>query len=94
MAGDGLIDLQQSVSFSILPAWKARYAPVVRTNREHWFAFCLTHRRQPRLHAGEHTDYRWLPHEQAERLATSWSNRDAIRYLFRQGWGPCRVHDV
>lgn len=89
MAGDGLIDLRKSVTFPILPAWKARYAPSARTNREHWFAFSLTHRRQPRLHADEHTDYLWLPHAQAERLVASWSNRDAIRYLFRQDWDSC-----
>jgi dATP pyrophosphohydrolase len=82
MAGDRLIDLQQSVSFAILPAWRARYAPSARSNREHWFALPLVHRRQPRLHADEHTDYRWLPQQQAQRLASSWTNRDAIRYLF------------
>ncbi|MEJ2692170.1 MAG: hypothetical protein P8166_03705, partial [Candidatus Thiodiazotropha sp.] len=83
--------LHHSITFPILPAWKARYAASARFNREHWFALSLTHRRQPYLHAAEHTDYRWLPHEQAERLATSWSNRDAIRYLFLQGWDRCSV---
>lgn len=82
MAGDRLIDLRQCVSFAILPAWRARYAPSARSNREHWFALPLGHRRQPRLHADEHTDYRWLPQQQAQRLASSWTNRDAIRYLF------------
>jgi dihydroneopterin triphosphate diphosphatase len=81
MAGDGLIDLQRRVTFPILPAWRARYAPSERSNREHWFALPLAHRRQPLLHADEHTDYRWLPYRQAERLATSWTNRDAIRLI-------------
>jgi dATP pyrophosphohydrolase len=82
MAGDRLIDLQRSVTFPILPAWRSRYAPSARVNREHWFAMPLVHRRQPRLQVDEHTEYLWLPHERAARLASSWSNRDAIRYLF------------
>jgi len=81
MAGDGLIDLHNSVTFPILPAWRARYAPSAHSNREHWFAIILPRRRQPHLHLDEHTEYRWLPFTQAARLATSWTNRDAIRYL-------------
>ncbi|MEJ2454931.1 MAG: dihydroneopterin triphosphate diphosphatase [Candidatus Thiodiazotropha sp.] len=82
MAGAALRDLHHSVSFPILPAWRSCYAPSARSNREHWFALPLSLRRQPHLHADEHTEYRWLYHEQAARLASSWTNRDAIRYLF------------
>ncbi len=85
MAGDRLIDLGRVAEFPILPAWRARYAPSARTNREHWFALQLAHRRRPRLHADEHTEYRWLPPAQAARLASSWTNRDAIRYLLGDG---------
>jgi dATP pyrophosphohydrolase len=81
MAGDGLIDLRRSVTFSILPAWRSRYAPSARGNREHWFALPLVHRRIPRLKSDEHTAYCWLPWKAAERLASSWTNRDAIHYL-------------
>ncbi len=87
MAGDALLDLHHSVSFPILPAWRSRYAPSARSNREHWFALPLALRRQPLLHADEHTEYRWLRHEQAARLASSWTNRDAIRHLFNIGAG-------
>ena len=82
MAGSTLIDLGHSVTFPILPAWRSRYAPSARTNREQWFALTLAHRRQPHLHADEHTGFRWLPHERAAHLAGSWTNRDAIRLLF------------
>jgi dihydroneopterin triphosphate diphosphatase len=87
MAGDGLIDLHRSVTFPILPAWRSRYAPSARSNREYWFVLALAGRRQPRLRADEHTEYRWLPHEQAARLASSWTNRDLIRSLFNRGVG-------
>ncbi len=81
MAGDALIDLRHNVTFPILPAWRSRYAPSALSNREHWFALALPCRRVVRLHPDEHTAYRWLPPAQAERLASSWTNREAIRYL-------------
>lgn len=88
MAGDALVDLARGERFPILPAWRARYAPVAHTNTEHWFALRLARRRLPRLHAAEHREYRWLPYRQALRLTSSWTNRKAIRLLFgeSQGW--------
>ena len=83
MAGDALIDLRHSVTFPILPDWRSSYAPSARVNREHWFVLPLAFRRQPRLHAEKHTEFRWLPHEQAARLASSWTNRDAILKMCR-----------
>jgi dATP pyrophosphohydrolase len=82
MAGDGLIDLGQQVSFPILPAWRSRYAPTAKTNIEHWFALLLPGRRLLRLHPNEHTAYRWVSYAQALRLASSWTNRKAICCLF------------
>jgi len=76
-----LWDLRQSRLFPIIPAWRARYAPGVCFNREHWFALCLPSRRLIRLNPAEHLEYRWLPASRAAALATSWTNRDAIRWL-------------
>ena len=81
MAGDGLIDLHHQVTFPILPAWRSRYAPSAHANTEHWFALALPGRRLPRLQPDEHSAYRWVSCRQALRLATSWTNRKAIRYL-------------
>lgn len=83
-AGDRLIDLKRSVLFPIVRAWQARYAPRVRFNREYWFALILETRRLIRLNPAEHLEYRWLPARQALNLASSWTNRDAIRAL-----APC-----
>ena len=88
MAGDRLMDLRQQVSFPILPAWRSRYAPSAHTNTEHWFALMLPNRRQPRLHASEHSAYRWVSYDQALRLASSWTNRKAIRFLYANGINP------
>lgn len=78
-AGAGLRDLQRSLVFPILPAWRARYAPEARFNREHWFLVQLSGRRLIRLNPGEHNQYLWLSQPRAERLASSWTNRRAIR---------------
>jgi dATP pyrophosphohydrolase len=80
-AGGGLIDLRHSVLFPIISAWRARYAPNVCFNREYWFALVLETRRLVRLNAEEHLEYRWLPGPRAAGLASSWTNRDAIRAL-------------
>ncbi|MEW8626129.1 MAG: dihydroneopterin triphosphate diphosphatase [Candidatus Thiodiazotropha sp.] len=81
MAGNRLIDLHQQVNFPILPAWRSRYAATAHTNKEHWFGLQLPSRRIPRLQADEHSEYRWVSSDQALRLASSWTNRKAIRYL-------------
>jgi dATP pyrophosphohydrolase len=76
-----LWDMRQSRLFPIIPSWRARYAPGVHFNREHWFALCLPDHRLIRLNPAEHLEYRWLPAARAARLATSWTHRDAIRRL-------------
>lgn len=80
-AGSALIDLRRSVLFPILRSWQGRYAPRIRFNREYWFALILDTRRLIHLDPTEHLEYRWLPAHRAAVLATSWSNRDAIRAL-------------
>jgi len=81
MAGSGLWDLKHTESFPIVPPWRARYAPNARNNREHWFAYKVSGRRMIRLNRSEHSEYRWLPLRRGTDLATSWSNRKAMRLL-------------
>jgi dATP pyrophosphohydrolase len=80
-AGSRLIDLRRSVLFPIIRAWQAKYAPRVHFNREYWFALALETRRLVRLDPAEHSEYLWLPANRAAALATSWTNRDAIRAI-------------
>ena len=80
-AAGRLIDLRRSVLFPIISAWRARYAPNVHFNREYWFALVLETRRLIRLNPEEHLEYLWLPAQRAAALASSWTNRDAIRVL-------------
>lgn len=79
--GSALIDLKHSVLFPIVRAWRARYAPNVRFNREYWFALVLETRRMIRVNPSEHLEYRWLSADRAAILCGSWTNRDAIRAL-------------
>jgi dATP pyrophosphohydrolase len=81
LAGGALIDLRHSTLFPIIRAWRKRYAPNVCFNREYWFALVLETRRLIRLNPREHSEYRWLQVGPAYALATSWTNRDAIRTL-------------
>jgi dATP pyrophosphohydrolase len=81
MVGGALIDLRQSRLFPIIQAWRHRYAQNVCFNREYWFALVVETRRLIRLNPREHSEYRWLTAGQAQALATSWTNRDAIRAL-------------
>jgi dATP pyrophosphohydrolase len=76
-----LWDMHLSRLFPILRAWRARYAPGVCFNHEHWFALPLPGRRLIRLNPVEHQEYLWLPAARAACLATSCTNRDAIRWL-------------
>jgi dihydroneopterin triphosphate diphosphatase len=86
LVGGALIDLRHSKLFPIIRAWRERYAPNVCFNREYWFALVLETRRLIRLNPREHSEYRWLAAAQAQALATSWTNRQAIRTL----GGPAR----
>ncbi|UHD18085.1 dihydroneopterin triphosphate diphosphatase [Thiocapsa bogorovii] len=86
LVGGALIDLHHSNLFPIIQAWRKRYAPNVCFNREYWFALMLETRRLIRLNPREHTQYRWLAAQPALALATSRTNRDAIRGLAGIAW--------
>lgn len=76
-----LVDIRHSERFAIVPPWRARYAPGEHYNKEHWFSLQLPGRRIIKLNPEEHTELRWLRITQASRLASSWTNRNAILWL-------------
>jgi dATP pyrophosphohydrolase len=82
LSGYRLTNLHRGARFPIHSAWRRRYDPKVRTNREHWFLALLDGPRRPRLNAAEHRRWRWLPAGEAARIASSWTNRKVIRQLF------------
>lgn len=73
-----LQDCRRINRFPIHPAWRARYAPGVETNREHVFLAPCDRRPEIRLEPREHQAYCWLQRQQAARRASSYTNREAI----------------
>ncbi|OOZ36688.1 dihydroneopterin triphosphate diphosphatase [Solemya velesiana gill symbiont] len=80
-----LVDCHHCERFPIIHSWRKRYAPGAHYNREHWFKLQLPGRRIIKLNADEHSELPWLPIPQAARLATSWTNRDAMLSLITAG---------
>ena len=77
----GLADAGITRSFPILPEWRARYAPDVQENLEHWWYLELPERASVVLNPAEHSSYRWLPLAEAIGIASSWTNREALERL-------------
>lgn len=77
LSPEGIEDLQIGARFPIHPAWRARFAPNVRENRERWFRLCLDWPANVCL-SREHVRAQWLPAPEAARRVSSWSNRVAI----------------
>lgn len=80
-ANGHLIDARHTERFSILPAWRGRFAPTAHYNTEHRFYLPLPSRRLIRLSREEHSQLRWLPQYQAAQQASSWTNRAAIMQI-------------
>lgn len=85
MAAVGLRDLGLVQRFPILPEWSSRFAPGVGENVEHAFSLELPETRVPRLRPEEHVSCRWLTLTGALDLASSWTNRNAIRRVYGIG---------
>ncbi|HEX6929097.1 MAG TPA: dihydroneopterin triphosphate diphosphatase [Gammaproteobacteria bacterium] len=83
MADAGLEDTGIVNEFEIIPPWTERYAPGTRTNREYVYLLQLRERPGIELDGREHVEFRWLNAADAAVLATSATNRDAIRRLLK-----------
>lgn len=73
-----IVDCRRSQRFPIKPEWRVRYGPGVTENLEHVFRLELPVKPPIALSAHEHSEYLWLPREQAAQRTASWTNRDAI----------------
>lgn len=67
--------------FEIYSHWRHRFAPGTTHNTEHVFSLEVEARLPVTLAPDEHTDWLWLPWEQAADKCFSWTNQDAIRML-------------
>ncbi len=73
-----LIDCQTTNRYSILPAWRSRYAPEVGANIEHLFR--VVYRRCPeiQINSKEHRGFCWFSKNEAVQSVSSITNREAI----------------
>ncbi|MET3496803.1 dihydroneopterin triphosphate diphosphatase [Variovorax boronicumulans] len=76
-----LVDWQLSNIYEIYPGWRARYEPGITHNTEHLFGLCVPGRLTPTLAPREHTDWQWLPYQEAADACFSPSNAEAILLL-------------
>lgn len=67
--------------FEIFSRWSGRYAPGTTHNKEHVFSLELPSTLPVKLAPSEHTQYVWLPWQEAADKCFSWSNVAAIREL-------------
>ena len=67
--------------FDIDPRWQDRFGPGVVQNEEFEWRYRLTVPRDIELNEKEHSEYQWLPLNEAIDTVWSWTNRDALRAL-------------
>ncbi|WP_342618675.1 dihydroneopterin triphosphate diphosphatase [Rhodoferax sp. GW822-FHT02A01] len=79
----GLQDWGLENVYSIYPRWLHRYAPGTVHNTERVFGLRVPAGTPVRLSPREHTDYQWLPYQEAASLCFSPSNAEAILTLPR-----------
>ena len=68
-----------SRQFAIDLRWRDRFAPGVVENVEFEWHYRVPEALDIRVNGDEHSEYRWLPLEEAIELAWSWTNRAALR---------------
>lgn len=69
--------------FVIDPRWRDRYPPGVFENVEYEWRFRLERPRPVTLSPSEHSDFCWVPLEEAIGRVWSWTNREALEDLAR-----------
>ena len=82
LSADGrLIETGISRTFTIDPRWRDRFAPGITENLEHEFHYRLPMPVDIVINSEEHSEYQWVPDDQATELAWSWTNREALERL-------------
>jgi dihydroneopterin triphosphate diphosphatase len=89
-----LCDWHKQNQFEIFSRWSGRFAPGVTHNTEHVFSLELPAPAPVTLAPREHTQYVWLPWQQAADKCFSWSNVAAIRELPDRVRGNNGLNDV
>ncbi len=78
---DALQDWALENIYEIYPVWRHRYAPGVTHNTERVFSLCVPAGTPVQLAPSEHTQFAWLPWQEAADRCFSPSNAEAILQL-------------
>lgn len=79
----GLEETDLVSDFEIVPPWTGKFAPGTRSNREYVYLLQLRERPDIELDGREHVEHGWFALAEAVALASSATNRDAIRHLLK-----------
>jgi len=81
ISGVPLVDTGIRRSYEILEQWRYKFQPGVVRNFENLFLCALPERVDIKLDPEEHSELVWLPYDEAEEKAWSWTNKIAIKML-------------
>jgi len=81
------IDWKITNVFEILPQWRCHYAPFIRHIQEHIFSLKVPDKQPVCIAPSEHSNYCWLPWQQASDKCFSWSNKESILRLAHRALG-------
>lgn len=76
-----LLDTGVSRVFEIDPRWRHRFPPGVTENLEHEWRYRLDAPVDIVADPAEHSEWRWLPIDEAIDSVWSWTNREALEAL-------------
>ena len=76
-----LSDSERSRHFDIDPRWRDRFEAGVVENEEFEWRYRLPAINNIELNDEEHSEYQWLPIDEAIDKVWSWTNRDALEQL-------------
>lgn len=79
-----LVSAETSREFEIDPRWLHKYPPGVSKNVEYEWRLLLPARCEIVLCEREHSEYRWVPIEEAIEKVWSWTNKEALESLRKQ----------
>lgn len=71
--------------YVLFPQWRYKYAPDVTENTEHFFSLELENEAPITVSPSEHSEYAWVSFDEAIERVFSWTNRDALLHLVKQG---------
>ena len=76
-----LIDTGTRRTFAIDPRWRHKYAPGITENVEHEWRYRLQRPVDITADPEEHSEWQWVPIDEAVERVWSWTNRDALLKL-------------